>query len=133
MMCTGHGDGDACTCLYRRSCAVWRHLGYDGTYRLRFHRFDQNGWHITMTTEDDRWDLDCYKRWQRGLCVCCGESLDWYYAPGEGGERRSIGEGVEICGYCVCRGHDEDDVAPHLLAGLIRGRELAAKRPAPPL
>jgi hypothetical protein len=40
------------------------------------------------------------QRWQAGLCVCCGGTLH-----GSRTKPKTLGEGVQICGFCHGDGH----------------------------
>ncbi len=57
--------------------------------------------------------------WLAGRCCCCGQPLDYEGLNGE--QHTPIGEGVEICGWCVYRGHDKGDVVPVLLEAVVTG------------
>jgi len=115
---------------YDRCCVIRVESHYDWVpLQIRLQRWHTNSagnpiGRTFMKVPDDEWCMSVYRNWAAGLCVCCGAHLDWY------AESAAIGEGVMICGLCLDRGHDQDDLAPFLLAGVLQGRKLHSERPA---
>lgn len=56
------------------------------------------------------------KSWEQGRCLCCDIAFDDDYVPEKA---RVVAELVKMCGECIERGHDRDDVLPKLLEALI--------------
>lgn len=59
-----------------------------------------------------------YQRWKDGRCLCCGSELDILMTT----RPKAIAEGVQICGICVERHHDEPIIVTHLLDALLKGK-----------
>lgn len=76
---------------------------------------------IDHLTDDDAYE--CWRRWQSGVCVCCG-----MWRPDEisttGVEPETIAEGIMICGFCVEGKHLELGVRDWIIRGVVRGAEI---------
>jgi hypothetical protein len=65
---------------------------------------------------------DTYRRWAAGACPCCAGEMGPSWSTSGGSGRtvppRAIGEGVEICGECVKREHDDPLTADAILRAI---------------
>lgn len=64
-----------------------------------------------------------FRKWQRGVCPCCGTDLDWW--DGMGTEAAVVAELVKFCGRCIENHHHLDSSGEAMIRAIARGAVLS--------